>query len=158
ERRQGDRRRRAAVDQELRLVGYALITIGGRRAGRGGGSGGQGGAGPGAGSPQELEKKDGGRGRPLREKGRAPPPPPPPPPPAPVQARGVVARGAEHGGGLPRLESAPFGRGEQRGPDPSAAGASMHEHLGEVAAMGLILRLSQDQLRRADDRPGRIFR
>jgi hypothetical protein len=27
ERRQGDRRRRAAVDQELRNVGYAFITI-----------------------------------------------------------------------------------------------------------------------------------
>ena len=27
ERRRGDRRQRAAVDQELRLVGYAFITI-----------------------------------------------------------------------------------------------------------------------------------
>src|SRR5262249_60912472 len=42
ERRQGDRRRRAAVDQELRLVRHALLTIRGRRAGPGGGVGGKG--------------------------------------------------------------------------------------------------------------------
>src|SRR5262249_61625436 len=59
ERRQGDRRRRAAVDQELRLAGSPPLTNGGPRPGRGGGSWGEGGAARGGRWPPEPAQNKG---------------------------------------------------------------------------------------------------
>lgn len=58
---------------------------------------------------------------------------------------------------LPGLKGTTFGSSEKRRPQTLPAAPPMHKHLRDVAAVQLILGLSQDDLRGADCRACCIF-
>src|ERR1700693_6067700 len=71
---------------------------------------------------------------------------------ASIETLGIAARGIEHQQTLPEAQCQPFGRLEQRRSDAVTPRTPMHQHLGNVAAMRLVLRLIEQQLYGADDR------
>jgi hypothetical protein len=70
-----------------------------------------------------------------------------------IEALGVAAGRIEHQQRLASAESTALGGGEQRCANTPPAYSSKHEHLREVAAMRLVLRLIQNDLNGADDVP-----
>src|SRR5713226_9941120 len=56
-----------------------------------------------------------------------------------VEALGIAARGVENQQRLAGPAGFSLGGAHQRGPDTMAARASVHQHLGDVGAMGLVL-------------------